>query len=158
MNTFWTVLLVIAVIALIVLGVLWYLGRKVQTNQIESQRLIEQTSQTVTILVIDKKRMRMKEAPLPKQVFENAPFYMRFAKIGVIKAKIGTKVVNLITDGPVFNQIPVKAECKVKISGLYLTEIVKGAVLDEKALKRRQKQKAKAEKKAAKEAKKAGKA
>ena len=157
MNTLWTVLIVVAVVALIALGLLWYFGQKVQSNQMESQKLIEQASQTVNILVIDKKKMRLKDAPLPKQVFDNAPFYMKLAKIGVVKAKIGPKVVNLITDGPVFSMIPVKAECKVKISGLYLTEVVKGAVLDEKALKKRQKAKAKAEKKAAKEAKKAGK-
>ena len=75
-------------------------------------------------------------------------------QVPVVKAKIGPKIVNLICDGPVFSQMPVKAECKVKISGLYITEIVKGAVLDEKAMKKRQKAKAKAAKKAEKEAKK----
>ena len=154
MDTFATVLIVVAIVAAIVLGLLWYFGRKIQTNQIESQRLIEQMSQTVSILVIDKKKMRVKDAPLPKQVFEQSPFYMRWAKIGVVKAKIGPKVVNLITDGNVYSQLPVKSECKVKLSGLYVTEIVKGAVLDEKAIKKRQKQNAKAAKKAEKEAKK----
>lgn len=158
MDTLWTVLIVIGVVALVALGLLWYFGRKIQSNQIESQKMIEQTSQLVSILVIDKKKMRLKEAPLPKQAFESAPFYAKLVKVGVIKAKIGPKIVNLICDGPVFSQMPVKAECKVKISGLYITEIVKGAVLDEKAMKKRQKAKAKAAKKAEKEAKKASKA
>ena len=158
MDTLWTVLIVVGIVALVALGLLWYFGRKIQSNQIESQKMIEQTSQLVSILVIDKKKMRLKEAPLPKQAFESAPFYAKLVKIGVIKAKIGPKIVNLICDGLVFSQMPVKAECKVKISGLYITEIVKGAVLDEKAMKKRQKAKAKAAKKAEKEAKKAGKA
>ena len=155
MNTLTTVLLVVLVIAAVALGVLWYFGRKIQTNQIESQKLIEQMAQNVTILVIDKKKMRVKDAPLPKQVYEQSPFYMKWAKVGVVKAKIGPKVYNLITDGSVFNQLPVKNECKVKLSGLYITEVLKGGVLDEKTLKKRQKAKAKAAKKAEKEAKKA---
>ena len=153
-----TVLLVIAVIVAAVLIGFWFAGRRIQSNQLESQKLIEQVSQVVSILVIDKKRMRIKDAPLPKQVYENTPFYAKLAKIGVVKAKIGPKVVNLICDGRVYSQLPVKAECKIKLSGLYITEIIKGAVLDEKTLQKRQKANAKAAKKAEKEAKKAEKA
>lgn len=152
MNTFFTVLTVILVIAVIVLGLLYYFGRKLETRQYESQKMLEAASQTVSLLVIDKKKMKLKEAPLPKMIYEQTPKYLRWTKVCVVKAKIGPKIVTLMADNRVFNLLPDKAECKVKLSGLYITDIVKGAVLDEKEMKRRQKAKAKAAKKAAKEA------
>ncbi len=154
MHTVLTVLVVIAVIALIVLALLWHFGKKVQANQVESQKLIEQTSQVVSILVIDKKKMRITEAPLPKQLVQSTPFYARIAKVGIVKAKIGPKVFNLVTDANLYRLLPVKSECKVKLSGLYITDIVKGAAPDEKLIKKRQKAKEKAAKKAEKENKK----
>ena len=157
MNTFFTVLLVILIIAVIALGLLYYFGRKLESRQYESQKMLEAASQVVTLLIIDKKKMKLKEAPLPKVIYEQTPKYLRWTKVAVVKAKIGPRIVTLMADGRVFNQLPEKAECKVKLSGLYITEVVKGAVFDEKEIKRRQKAKAKAAKKAAKEAKKQGK-
>ena len=45
------------------------------------------------------------------------------AKVPVVKAKIGPKVMTLIADGRVFDSLPVKTEAKVVISGIYITEI-----------------------------------
>ncbi|MDO4438529.1 MAG: hypothetical protein Q4B86_03665 [Eubacteriales bacterium] len=153
----WTVLTVILVVLVVILGLLYYFGNKAQQRQLESQKFIEASSQTANVLIIDKKKMKLKEAPLPKMVYEQSPKYLRWQKIPVIKAKIGPRVVNLVADAKVFNQLPVKAECKVKLSGIYITEVIKGGIVDEKELKRRKKANEKAAKKAAKEAKKAAK-
>lgn len=150
MHTLWTVLTVILVLLVIVLGVLYYFGRKMQTQQLESQKYIEAASQAVTMLIIDKKKMKLKEAPLPKQVYEQSPKYLRWSKVPVVKAKIGPKIMTLIADAKVFNQLPLKAECRVKVSGIYITEILKGGVLDEKEIAKRHKANEKAAKKAAK--------
>ena len=153
----WTVLTVILVVLVVILGLLYYFGNKAQQRQLESQKFIEASSQTANVLIIDKKKMKLKEAPLPKMVYEQSPKYLRWQKIPVIKAKIGPRVVTLVADVKVFYQLPVKAECKVKLSGIYITEVIKGGIVDEKEMKRRQKAKEKAAKKAAKEAKKAAK-
>lgn len=156
-NTILTVLGVILVVLVIALGILYFVGRKLEARQYESQKMMEAASQQATILVIDKKKMKLKEAPLPKIIYEQTPKYLRWSKVPVVKAKVGPKVLTLIADGRVFNELPDKQTCKVKISGLYITEILSGGVLTEKEVARRHKAKEKAAKKAEKEAKKAAK-
>lgn len=67
--------------------------------------------------------MKITQAGLPKAVTDQTPKYMRWAKVPVVKAKIGPKVMTLIADGRVFDSLPVKTEAKVVISGIYITEI-----------------------------------
>ena len=122
-NTILQVLLVILVIAVVVLVILYFLGNRMQKRQVEQQQLMDAAAQTVSILVIDKKKMKITKAGLPKAVTDQTPKYMRWAKIPVVKAKIGPKVMTLIADGRVFEALPVKTEAKVVISGIYITQI-----------------------------------
>ena len=85
--------------------------------------MMEAAKQTVSILVIDKKKLKIKESGLPKMVYEQTPKYMRWAKLPIVKAKVGPKIVTLIADEKVFQVLPVKSEAKVVISGLYITEL-----------------------------------
>ena len=121
MHLVLNVLLVILVIAVIALAVLYFLGRKLEKRQVEQQQLLEMSKQTVSMLVIDK--MKIKESGLPKIVYEQTPKYMRWAKVPVVKAKVGPKVMTLLADERVFASLPVKTEAKVVVSGLYITEI-----------------------------------
>ncbi|NBH71260.1 hypothetical protein D3Z51_04320 [Clostridiaceae bacterium] len=122
-TTILHVLTVILVIAVIVLAVLYFLGRKLEKRQVEQQALLEAAKQTVSMLVIDKKKMKIRDAGLPKMVYEQTPKYMRWAKVPVVKAKVGPRVMTLMADERVFAQLPVKAEAKVVISGIYITDI-----------------------------------
>lgn len=117
------VLLVILIIAVVALAVLYFLGNKLQKRQAEQQQLMEAAAQTVSILVIDKKKMKITQAGLPKAVTDQTPKYMRWTKVPVVKAKIGPKVMTLMADGRVFESLPVKTEAKVVISGIYITKI-----------------------------------
>ena len=60
MHLVLNVLLVILVIAVIALAVLYFLGRKLEKRQVEQQQLLEMSKQTVSMLVIDKKKMKIK--------------------------------------------------------------------------------------------------
>ena len=122
-HTLFNVLAVILVILLILLAVLYFAGRKLEGKQVQSQKMIEASSQTVSMLVIDKKKMKLTETNLPKAVFEQTPKYLRWSKFPVVKAKVGPKIMTLIADEKVFEQIPVKKEVKVVISGIYITAI-----------------------------------
>lgn len=75
--------------------------------------------------------MKIKEAGLPKIVYEQTPKYMRWAKVPVVKAKVGPKIMTLLADEKVFQMLPVKTEVKVVVSGIYITEIksARGKVL-----------------------------
>lgn len=123
MQTFLTVLLVILVIVAIGLAILYFLGRKLEKRQVEQQQLLEMSKQTISMLVIDKKKMKIKEAGLPKIVYEQTPKYMRWAKVPVVKAKVGPKVMTMMADERVFAALPVKTEVKCVVSGIYITEI-----------------------------------
>lgn len=117
------VLFVVLIIAAIVLGVLYYFGRKLEKRQVEAQATIDAAKQVVTLMAIDKKKLKLKEAGLPAIVYEQTPWYAKRAKIPVVKAKIGPRIMTMIADEKVFLQLPLKTEAKVVISGMYITEI-----------------------------------
>ena len=117
------VVLVILVIAVIILAILYFMGNKLQKRQVEQQALIDAAAQTVSLLVIDKKKMKITQAGLPKMVVDQTPKYMRWAKVPIVKAKIGPKVMTLMADERVFQSLPVKTEAKVVMSGIYITQI-----------------------------------
>jgi len=122
-STFLNVLLVLAIILTIAAVALYYFGRKMEKRQVEQQAMLDAAAQTVSILVIDKKKMKLKEANLPKMVVEQTPKHLRWAKLPIVKAKIGPKVMTLIADAKVFEALPVKTEAKVVVSGIYITQI-----------------------------------
>lgn len=122
-QTILHVLLVLLVIAAIVLVILYFLGSRLQKRQAEQQQMLDAAAQTVSILVIDKKKLKLTQSGLPKMVVDQTPKYMRWAKVPVVKAKIGPKVMTLIADAGVFESLPVKTEAKVVLSGIYITQI-----------------------------------
>ncbi len=94
--------------------------------------MLKAAEQTVSMLIIDKKKLKMKESGLPKMVIDKTPKYMFWAKVPVVKAKVGPKIMTLIADERVFQVLPVKAEVKVVVSGIYITQIksVRGGKLE----------------------------
>lgn len=123
MNIFLTVLAIILVIAIVALVALYFLGRNLEAKQASQQEAIEAHKQVISMLVIDKKKLRISESGLPALVSAQIPWYLKWSKVPVVKAKVGPKVMTLMTDEKVFQQMPVKAEVKVCISGIYITEI-----------------------------------
>ncbi|MCI9197976.1 MAG: hypothetical protein HFH56_09430 [Lachnospiraceae bacterium] len=119
----WMVLLIILVILVIVLAVLYFLGKKAQKKQEAQQAQIEAAKQTVSMLIIDKKRMPLKETGLPQMVIEQTPKMMRRMKLPVVKAKVGPRIMTLVSDEKIFDLIPVKKEVKAEISGIYIVGV-----------------------------------
>ena len=98
MSTFWNVLIVILLVLVIALALLYYFGQKAQKKQAAQQEQLEATRQVVSMLIIDKKRLKLKESGLPK-------------------------IQTLISETTIFDSIPVKKEIKAVVSGIYITEI-----------------------------------
>ena len=119
----WQVLLIILVILIAVLVALYFLGKRAQKKQDENQAQIEAAKQTVNMLIIDKKRLPIKESGLPQMVIDQAPKLMRRSKLPIVKAKVGPKISILIADEKVFDLIPVKKEVKAEVSGLYIVGV-----------------------------------
>ena len=123
MSPFWITMIVIIVILIVACVVLYFLGKKAEKKQAEQKEQMDAVAQTVSMLIIDKKKLKLRDAGLPAVVLENTPKYLRRAKVPVVKAKVGPKIMTLMCDGRVFEVIPVKKEIKAVVSGLYITGI-----------------------------------
>jgi hypothetical protein len=123
MSTGTIVLLVILAVLIIAVAAIMIFGKKMQKKQAEQQEILDANKQNVTMLVIDKKRMRLKDAGLPSAVMEQAPKMMRRAKLPIVKVKVGPQIMSLISDEKIFEDIPVKKEVKAVVSGIYITEV-----------------------------------
>lgn len=84
---------------------------------------MEAVAQTINMLIIDKKTMKLKDAGLPAAVIENTPKYLRRSKVPIVKAKVGPKIMTLMCDAQVFPLVPVKKEVKAVVSGIYITGV-----------------------------------
>ena len=125
-------LIVIIAVLLVAFVVLYFLGRKAEKKQAEQQKTLEANAQTVNLLVIDKKKLKLKEAGLPSIVVEQTPKYMRRAKLPIVKVKAGPKVMNLICDGKIFDQILPKHQIIAAFTGNYITNFkrIRGPVYE----------------------------
>lgn len=124
MKVGWIVLIVILVILVAATVALYIFGKRAEKKQAEQQEQMAAIAQNVSMLIIDKKKMKLKDAGLPASVLENTPKYLRRTKIPVVKAKVGAKIMTLMCEGKVFEVLPVKKEVKVTVSGLYITKIL----------------------------------
>ena len=123
MNTFTIVLLVILVVLIAACIALYFFGKRAEKKQAEQQEQMDAVAQTVSMLIIDKKKMKLKEAGFPSVVLESTPKYLRRTKVPVVKAKIGPRIMTLMCDAKVFEAIPVKKEVKAVVSGIYITAL-----------------------------------
>jgi len=120
----WTiVLLVIVVILGVLLFLLYRFGRKTQQKQAEQQQMMQANKQTVSMLIIDKKRLPIKQSGLPQSVIAQTPKLMRRAKMPIVKVKVGPQVMSLVCDEKIFDSVPVKKEVKAVISGIYVLDV-----------------------------------
>lgn len=113
-------LIVIAVVLTIAVIVLYFLGKKAQKKQAEQQEILNANRQTFSMLIIDKKRMKMRDAGLPQIVMDQVPKLMRGSKMPIVKAKVGPQIMSLICDEKIFESVPVKKEVKAVVSGIYV--------------------------------------
>ena len=123
MKPWMIVLIVVAVVLIALIVVLYFLGKKAQKKQAQQQAQLEAASQTMTMLIIDKGRLPLKDAGLPEMVVNNTPKYLRRSKVPIVKAKIGPKIMTLMCDADIFPLVPVKKEVKASVSGIYITSV-----------------------------------
>ena len=102
MKPWLIVLLIIILVLIAVLVLLYYFGNKMQKKAADNQAQMEAASQVVTMLVIDKKRLKLKEAGLPQIVIDQTPKYMRRSKVPIAKVKVGPQILNMICYEKVF--------------------------------------------------------
>ena len=119
----WIITLIVLLVVIGVLVALYFVGNKMQKQQLEQKEQIREAAQMTSMLIIDKKMMKLKDAGLPKVVLEQTPKRYQNAKMPIVKAKVGPQTLNLICDDGIFDDLPTKCEVKAMVSGIYITEI-----------------------------------
>ena len=139
MPTWAIVLLIITAILFVLLVLLYFAGKKLQKKQAEQEEMLQANKQTVSLLVIDKKRIKVQDAKLPDAVVSQLPKIYRKMKAPMVKVKVGPQITTLFCDEKIFDLVPVKKEVKAEISGMYLVGIkgIHGTQLQQKEQKKK---------------------
>ncbi|MBP5410345.1 MAG: hypothetical protein J6Y26_00370 [Lachnospiraceae bacterium] len=135
----WITLAIIAVVVITLFIVLYFYSKKLQKKNDAAMAEMKAAARPATMLVIDKKRMPLKDAGFPQIVVDQTPKYARRAKVPVVKAKIGPQILSLMCDEKIFDLIPIKKECKAMLSGIYIMEVrgIRGALQKDETPKKR---------------------
>ncbi len=123
MSTPLLIMIIVLAVLTIALVVLYFLGKRAQKKQDAQKEQLDAMKQTVSMLIIDKKRMKMKESGLPQVVIDQTPKLLRGSKLPIVKAKVGPQVMSLVCDEKIYDSVPVKKEVKAVVSGIYITEV-----------------------------------
>lgn len=123
MSTGWIITIIVLAVLIALIVVLYFLGKKAEKRQAEQQAQMEQYKQSISMLIIDKKRMKITESGLPQSVIDQTPKMMRRAKLPIVKAKVGPQIMSLVCDEKIFDSVPIKKEVKAVVSGIYITEV-----------------------------------
>ena len=125
------------IIIVVVLIILYFVGTKLQQKQANAVKTMQDTSMNISLLVLDKKKLHIKDAGFGKQVINAIPVYLKWRKFPIIKARIikanvagGAAVMSFICDPKVFKIMPTKTEVKVTISGIYITKLLSAKGVD----------------------------
>lgn len=117
------VLGIVLAITIIVLVVLYFVGKKMQKKQDAQREQIDAAKQSVSMLIIDKKRLPAKDSGLPQMVIDQIPKLMRRNKLPIVKAKVGPRIMSLVCEDSIFDLVPVKKEVKAEVSGIYIVGV-----------------------------------
>ncbi len=119
----WILTAIILIVLIVAMIFLYTRGNKLQEEQSAQREKLLEAAQPATLLIIDKKRLPMKDAGLPAIVLEQAPKRAQRTVVPVVKAKYGPRIMNFLADEDVFDEIPVNASVKAMVSGIYITSI-----------------------------------
>ena len=117
------VLLIIGLVFLVLAIVFYFIGKRAPKKQDESKAQLDAVKQTVSMLVIDKGKIKFKDAGFPAVVVEKTPKRYHRMKTPVVKAKVGPKIMTFMCDADIYDVIPVKKEVKATVSGIYITDV-----------------------------------
>ncbi len=119
--TAWEIVFTVLAVLAVILVILYFIGRRLQKKQDEASVVMEQNKQVLSALIIDKKKMKMKDANFPASALAQVPWYMRNGKFPMAKVKVGPQITTLICDPSVFKALPVKKIVKIEVAGAYIT-------------------------------------
>ena len=116
----WGIILIVAII----IGIAFFIIRKKVKSKIsEQQAMVDQHKVSTSILVLEKRKGKISEASIPKNVMAQIPKIYKLKKVPLVKAKIGNQVMDLLCDDAIFNKIPEKKTVVVEIAGIFICSV-----------------------------------
>ena len=139
MSTAWIITIIVIVVLGGVIVALFFMGRKAQRQQDEQAVQMAKSAQTMNCFVIDKKKMRLKKANLPKIVMDSADWKTKLIRVPIVKVKVGPKVMTMVCDADVYKTLLPNQEIKASVSGIYINSAkrIRGPVADAKKSKKK---------------------
>lgn len=141
----WIIVTLIIVAVLIIAAVTLVVLKKVMSKKKEKNiKLAENmgNTQTMNLFIIDKAKKKPTEANLSQNVVESLPKAIRKTKLPVVKAKVGPKIMTLVCDDGVFEQLLPKQEVKAKMAGAVIVSAtrIRGPVANTNQTKTKKKE------------------
>lgn len=122
------IIIIIIILIVILAGFIGYkfLRKKIQKKMDDQQVLVEQHKVPATILVLEKRKDKITNANIPKSVMEQIPKVYKIKKVPIVKAKIGSQVMDLLCDEDVFDKLPERKAVRVDLAGIFIAAIKQG--------------------------------
>ena len=100
-----------------------YFAKRMKKRVADQKNIVDQHKVTTSIFVIEKKKGKLSEAKLPKQVIDQIPMLYKMRKLPLVTAKVGPQIVTLICEDNVFKKLPDKKNVRVDLAGIFIVGI-----------------------------------
>ena len=122
------IIIIIIILIVILAGFIGYkfLRKKIQKKMDDQQVLVKQHKVPASILVLEKRKDKITNANIPKSVMEQIPKVYKIKKVPIVKAKIGSQVMDLLCDEDVFDKLPERKTVRVDLAGIFIAAIKQG--------------------------------
>jgi LPXTG-motif cell wall-anchored protein len=100
-----------------------FLRRRMKRKMDEQQSMVNQHKVSASILILEKRKDKIANANIPKNVIAQIPRIYKIRKVPLIKAKIGAQVMDLLCDEAIFDKLPEKKTVQVDLAGIFIAGI-----------------------------------
>jgi hypothetical protein len=119
----WHLYIIIAVVVGALAAGFIFLRRKMKRKMDEQQSMVNQHKVSASILILEKRKDKIANANIPKNVIAQIPKIYKIRKVPLIKAKIGAQVMDLLCDEAIFDKLPEKKTVQVDLAGIFIAGI-----------------------------------
>ena len=119
----WVVYIIILVVAVAAFFGFRIFRKRMQKKMEQQKTMVNQHKVTTSIFVIEKKKGKIADAKLPKQIIDQIPMIYKIRKLPLVTAKVGPQLVTLICEDDVFKKLPDKKNVRVDLAGIFIVGI-----------------------------------
>ena len=119
----WHLYIILGIVVAALVGVFIFFRKKIRRRIDEQQSMVDQHKVSAQILVLEKRKDKVANANIPKNVIEQIPKLYKIRKVPIVKAKVGPQVMDLLCDETVFDKLPEKKTVQVDLAGIFIAGI-----------------------------------